>query len=45
MLRCGVNPTKAWLGIYLLIGWEVYINSPLFDRAAPLAPLVFEIVM
>jgi len=40
-----VLESGAWLGIYLLIGWEVYINSPLFDRAAPLAPLVFEIVM
>uniref|UniRef100_A0A7S0TAN1 Uncharacterized protein n=1 Tax=Pseudo-nitzschia delicatissima TaxID=44447 RepID=A0A7S0TAN1_9STRA len=35
----------AWAGIFLLIGWEFYINSPLFERAAPLAPVVFEIVM
>lgn len=35
----------AWVGIYALIGWEVYINSPFFDRAAPLAPVVFEILM
>ena len=31
----------AWLGIFLLVGWEVYINSPLFDRAAPMAPIVY----
>lgn len=32
----------AWLGIYLLIGWEFYINSPLFDRATTAnAPIVF----
>lgn len=35
----------AWLGIFLLVVWEFYINSPFFDRAAPLAPVVFEIVM
>jgi len=35
----------AWLGIYSLIGWEVYINSPLFDRAGPMAPIVYEILM
>lgn len=35
----------AWAGIYILIGWEFYINSPLFERAAPLAPVVFEILM
>ncbi len=34
----------AWLGIILLIVWEAYINSPLFERAAPLAPVVFELV-
>lgn len=32
----------AWLGIGLLVLWEVYINSPLFDRQAPLAPFVFD---
>lgn len=32
----------AWAGIFLLVGWEVYLNSPFFDRAAPLAPVVFE---
>jgi hypothetical protein len=31
----------AWTGIYLLIGWEVFINSPFFDRAAPMAPVVY----
>lgn len=34
--------TGAWAGIFLLFGWEVYLNSPFFDRAAPLAPVVFE---
>lgn len=32
----------AWLGIFLLIGWEVYINSPFFERAAPMAPIVYD---
>ncbi|GAX26547.1 hypothetical protein FisN_23Lh075 [Fistulifera solaris] len=32
----------AWLGIFLLIGWEIYINSPFFERAAPMAPIVYE---
>jgi hypothetical protein len=31
----------AWTGIYLLIGWEVFINSPFFERAAPMAPVVY----
>jgi len=35
----------AWLGIYSLIGWEIYINSPFFDRAGPMAPIVYEILM
>lgn len=34
----------AWVGIFALVAWEVYINSPLFERAAPLAPVVFELV-
>eukprot|EP00521_Asterionellopsis_glacialis_P015075 CAMPEP_0195293292 /NCGR_PEP_ID=MMETSP0707-20130614/12102_1 /TAXON_ID=33640 /ORGANISM="Asterionellopsis glacialis, Strain CCMP134" /LENGTH=252 /DNA_ID=CAMNT_0040353969 /DNA_START=80 /DNA_END=838 /DNA_ORIENTATION=- len=34
--------TGAWLGIFLLVGWEIYINSPLFDRAAPMIPAVYE---
>ena len=41
-----VTPVKileagTWAGIFLLIAWEVYINSPLFDRAAPMAPVVY----
>lgn len=32
----------AWVGIGLLVVWEFYINSPFFDRAAPLIPAVFE---
>jgi hypothetical protein len=35
----------AWAGIGLLVIWEVYINSPLFNRAAPMAPVVFELYM
>ena len=31
----------TWAGIGLLVAWEVYINSPLFDRAAPMAPVVY----
>ena len=31
----------AWLGIGLLILWEIYINSPLFERVAPMAPVVY----
>ena len=31
----------AWVGIASLIGWEAFINSPLFERAAPLAPVVY----
>lgn len=32
----------TWACIYILIGWEIYINTPLFNRAAPLAPVVFQ---
>lgn len=35
----------AWGGIFLLIAWEVYLNSPLFDRAAPMAPVVYDLLM
>jgi len=31
----------AWAGIYTLVIWEIYINSPLFTRALPMAPVVF----
>jgi len=31
----------AWSGIFALVTWEFYINSPLFSRVAPLAPVVF----
>ena len=42
-----VRPVKvleagAWAGIILLFTWEIYLNSPFFDRAAPMAPVVFE---
>ena len=32
----------AWAGIGSLLLWEVYINSPLFERAAPLIPVVYD---
>jgi len=31
----------TWACIYILVGWEIYINSPLFSRAGPMAPVVF----
>lgn len=31
----------TWFAIATLISWEVYINSPFFDRAAPMAPIVY----
>jgi hypothetical protein len=34
----------TWLGIGVLVAWEVYINSPLFQRAAPMAPVVYELL-
>ncbi|KAL3779689.1 hypothetical protein ACHAW5_002382 [Stephanodiscus triporus] len=34
----------AWAGIGLLVLWEFYINSPLFERAAPLIPVVYDTV-
>lgn len=41
-----VLPTKileagAWFGIFLLVLWEVYLNSPLFERVAPMAPVIY----
>lgn len=43
----GVNILKllengAWVGIGLLVLWEFYINSPFFERAAPLIPVVYD---
>jgi hypothetical protein len=32
----------AWVGIGLLVLWELYINSPFFDRALPLIPVVYD---
>jgi hypothetical protein len=45
-----VRPVKvleagAWAGIILLFTWEIYLNSPFFDRAAPMAPVVFESIV
>ena len=44
-----VSPIKileqgTWVGIGILVLWEVYINSPLFQRAAPMAPVVYELL-
>lgn len=33
--------TGTWACIYTLVAWEIYINTPLFDRAAPMAPIVY----
>eukprot|EP00978_Attheya_sp_CCMP212_P005655 scaffold12688_cov49-Attheya_sp.AAC.1 len=35
----------AWTGIYLLVAWEVYLNSPFFDRAATMIPVVYEFLL
>jgi hypothetical protein len=37
-----VTKNGAWVGIGLLAVWEIYINSPFFDRAAPLIPVVYD---
>ncbi|KAI2511314.1 hypothetical protein MHU86_3096 [Fragilaria crotonensis] len=42
-----INPIKllesgTWACIYILVAWEVYLNSPLFERAAPMAPIVYD---
>lgn len=37
--------TGAWLGIAILVLWEFYLNSPFFDRAAPMAPVVYQLFM
>mmetsp|Transcript_4225 Transcript_4225/g.5877 ORF Transcript_4225/g.5877 Transcript_4225/m.5877 type:complete len:319 (-) Transcript_4225:168-1124(-) len=31
----------TWACIFILVAWEIYLNSPLFDRAAPMAPVVY----
>lgn len=33
--------TGTWACIIALISWEVYINTPFFDRAAPMTPVVY----
>jgi hypothetical protein len=37
--------TGAWTGIYLLVAWEVYLNSPFFNRAASMIPVVYEFLI
>lgn len=44
-----VEPLKllesgTWACIYILVAWEVYLNSPFFERAAPMAPIVYDSV-
>lgn len=31
----------TWFCIYVLIAWELYINSPLFERSSPIIPVVY----
>jgi hypothetical protein len=33
--------TGTWACIIALVLWEIYINTPLFDRAAPMVPVVY----
>jgi uncharacterized membrane protein len=33
----------TWLSIFALVAWEIYINSPFFQRAAPLSPIVYDL--
>jgi hypothetical protein len=35
----------TWLSIFVLVAWEIYINSPFFQRAAPLSPIVYDFFM
>jgi hypothetical protein len=37
--------TATWACIIALILWEVYINSPFFNRAAPIIPVVYDMWM
>jgi hypothetical protein len=34
----------TWAGIYSLVAWELYLNSPLFDRVNPLIPVVYNLL-
>lgn len=48
--RGKIEPLKlleaaTWTCIIALVLWEVYINSPLFSRAAPIIPVVYELWM
>jgi hypothetical protein len=41
-----ISPIKilenaTWVCIWVLVLWEVYLNSPFFERAAPMAPVVY----
>lgn len=41
-----ISPVKilenaTWACIWALVAWEIYLNSPFFDRAAPMAPVVY----
>jgi hypothetical protein len=35
----------TWLAIFSLVAWEIFINSPFFHRAAPMAPIVYDFFM
>lgn len=36
--------TGTWASIFVLILWEVYINSPLFERAQPMIPVIYDLL-
>ena len=40
-----VLETGAWAGIGFLVVWEIFINSPFFTRAAPLVPVVYDLLL
>ena len=35
----------TWVGIGVLVAWEAYINSPFFERAQPMIPVVYDFVL
>uniref|UniRef100_A0A7S2K6L2 Uncharacterized protein n=1 Tax=Leptocylindrus danicus TaxID=163516 RepID=A0A7S2K6L2_9STRA len=36
--------TGTWAGIFVLVLWEVYINSPFFERVQPMIPVVYDLL-
>jgi Protein of unknown function (DUF2839) len=35
----------TWVCIGLLVVWEIYLNSPFFERAGPMAPIVYQFLL